>query len=157
MHCSFSSQDWSSGGPEVGSAAVTKPTHQDRDGGHRPPEGAESKVARTKFAVLTDVKPMRPTRGYGVPLHNGWLVDLQAERMWQMGTQLHRDDACHRLAAPGGGAAVQASRRRPCAPRRWRSVAAASRDVTANPASHPLHRQDRPHGQPQEVAYSRTG
>jgi hypothetical protein len=38
--------------------------------------------------VLTEVEPMRSTRGYRVHLHNGWLIDLQAEGMWPMGTQL---------------------------------------------------------------------
>ena len=31
---------------------------------------------------------MRPTHGYRVHLHNGWLIDLQAEGMWPMGTRL---------------------------------------------------------------------
>ncbi len=38
--------------------------------------------------MLTDVEPMRPTRGYRVHLHNGWLIDLQAEGMWPTGIQL---------------------------------------------------------------------
>ena len=38
--------------------------------------------------MLTEVEPVRPTRGYRVHLHNGWLMELQAEGMWPMGTQL---------------------------------------------------------------------
>ena len=38
--------------------------------------------------MLTEVEPIRPTRGYRVHLHNGWLIDLQAEGMWPTGTQL---------------------------------------------------------------------
>ena len=32
--------------------------------------------------MLSEVEPIRPTRGYRVHLHNGWLVDLLAEGMW---------------------------------------------------------------------------
>ncbi len=38
--------------------------------------------------MLTDIEPMCATRGYRVHLHNGWLIDLQAEGIWPMGTQL---------------------------------------------------------------------
>lgn len=38
--------------------------------------------------MLTEFEPMRPTRGYRVHLRNGWLIDLEAEGMWPMGTQL---------------------------------------------------------------------
>ncbi len=38
--------------------------------------------------MLTDLEPMRATRGYRVHLHDGWLIDLEAEGMWPMGTQL---------------------------------------------------------------------
>ncbi len=31
--------------------------------------------------MLTDLEPMRATRGYRVHLHNGWLIDLEAEGM----------------------------------------------------------------------------
>jgi hypothetical protein len=34
--------------------------------------------------VLNEVEPMRPTRGYRVHLHNGWLIDLHVAE----GTQL---------------------------------------------------------------------
>lgn len=38
--------------------------------------------------MLIDVEPLLPTRGYRVHLHNGWLIDLQAEGMWPTGMQL---------------------------------------------------------------------
>jgi hypothetical protein len=38
--------------------------------------------------MLTDPEPMLPTRGYRVLCHDATLIDLEAEGMWPMGTQL---------------------------------------------------------------------
>ena len=45
--------------------------------------------------MLSDLEPIRPTRGYRVHSHNGRLIDLQAEGMWPLGAQLdfHRHHA----------------------------------------------------------------
>ena len=38
--------------------------------------------------MLTEVEQVRPTPCYRVHLHNGRLMNLQAEGLWPMGTQL---------------------------------------------------------------------
>ncbi len=38
--------------------------------------------------MLTDPQPLLPTRDYRAHLHNGTVIDLQAEGMWPTGTQL---------------------------------------------------------------------
>jgi hypothetical protein len=38
--------------------------------------------------VLIDPEPMLPARGYRVLCHDATLIDLEAEGMWPMGTQL---------------------------------------------------------------------
>ena len=38
--------------------------------------------------MLIDPEPMLPTRGYRVLCHDATLIDLEAEAMWPMGTQL---------------------------------------------------------------------
>jgi len=38
--------------------------------------------------MLTDPEPLLPTRGYRVLCHDATLIDLEAEGMWPMGTQL---------------------------------------------------------------------
>ena len=38
--------------------------------------------------MLIDPEPVLPTRGYRVLCHDATLIDLEAEGMWPMGTQL---------------------------------------------------------------------
>jgi hypothetical protein len=38
--------------------------------------------------VLIDPEPLLPTRGYRILFHDATLIDLEAESMWPVGTQL---------------------------------------------------------------------
>lgn len=44
--------------------------------------------AALRSIMLTELEPMRPTRGYRVLCHDATLIDLEAEAMWPTGTQL---------------------------------------------------------------------
>jgi hypothetical protein len=45
-------------------------------------------VGAPATGVLIDPEPLLPTRGYRVLCHDATLIDLEAEGMWPMGTQL---------------------------------------------------------------------
>jgi hypothetical protein len=92
--------------------------------------------------LLIDPEPTLPTRDYRILCHDSTLIDLEAEAMWPMGTQFEWTitTLVIGLPRPGGGAAVQASRRRRGYVRRRGCVAAATPDVTASRRANPCLR-----------------
>ena len=45
-------------------------------------------MGQTTRIMLIDPEPLLPTRGYRVLCHDATLIDLEAEGMWPMDTQL---------------------------------------------------------------------